>query len=46
MKAATAVKKLAMDFRRWGTVATRRVQAMTKKRGVYFSYWVDYVRSG
>jgi len=37
----TPIEKLAEDLRRWGRVATKRVQAMTKKYGVYFNYWAS-----
>jgi len=39
MKTATAVEKLAADFRRWGRVATKRVQKMTEKYGAVFGAW-------
>ena len=36
----TAVELLAMDFRRWGRRATKRVQAMTLKHGVIFEFYM------
>ena len=40
MKAATAVEKLAMDFRRWGKVATLRVKEGVGRYGVVFNTFV------
>lgn len=35
------IQDLAKDFKRWGRVATKRIQEATKKAGVIYNSFVD-----